>query len=474
MNEQKRNLPKTQEIHNSDHTNKFLEIKNKKTICEICSKQKPTFTCTKCNIYYCKNCQSQAHIPIMKKKHQQYIVALLDGNLDEHRFPSNKYECTRHKEEFNLFCQEEECLKCSKCISDCKNKNHKLDDLGLVADNFIKESEEIELYLIHQKKKIKSKRLKSTGNQEALSKEIDISIQLIEMRSTKLKNQIDIMTQNSINSLKEIKKYFNLQFLNYNKMEKEKTLQVKEKLNKLKIIPKQYSNQKQTIDIIQDWMKVKKKIVPNLNQKKKMKRNERKKKRKLKIKNSIDKFHPKLITESITISNNNQTICNSGKGFGRVCGQKKYLDGKYKIHIRIDSFPLNKNENNAICIGVIDQKNRKNFVKNGKWENSYYFKVIWDNALNSLQSLKRKCESTFVQHQYATPIKKGDILTIILDMNKYQVSFVINDQNFGVAWKKISKNVSFFVDLPWLTNNVKNQITLLSIQKIIQKRKKKF
>ncbi|KAJ3428110.1 ring/u-box superfamily protein [Anaeramoeba flamelloides] len=41
--------------------------------CELCKERKADFYCTKCEVHYCNNCEDKSHIPLMEKKHKEFI-----------------------------------------------------------------------------------------------------------------------------------------------------------------------------------------------------------------------------------------------------------------------------------------------------------------------------------------------------------------------------------------------------------------
>ncbi|KAJ6229015.1 bud13 [Anaeramoeba flamelloides] len=49
------------------------KIESQTPKCDICRKESALFCCTKCDVYFCNNCQEQAHLPELRKKHDPFI-----------------------------------------------------------------------------------------------------------------------------------------------------------------------------------------------------------------------------------------------------------------------------------------------------------------------------------------------------------------------------------------------------------------
>ncbi|KAJ6250423.1 spry domain containing socs box protein [Anaeramoeba flamelloides] len=239
--------------------------------------------------------------------------------------------------------------------------------------------------------------------------------------------------------------------------------------------------------------------------------NSKQKEQKKIIKEVIDEANPKDYFDS-KLKNNRIKLFNYGKSIitvrkwkrsGCICGNKIYSQGLHRINFCIDRFRLSSDYQNFICLGVVDSDKRRKFINDGYWEQTFYFMTHWHPFIenenenkneNNVEKEKEKgnenekekgkgkgkgkgkeqqepkkkllnykCKKfPEIQEEFARPISEGDIFTIHLDMDRKQMSFLINQEDFGIAWTNIPNNVCFFACLSGQkdTNN-KNQISLL-------------
>ncbi|KAJ3429257.1 spry domain containing socs box protein [Anaeramoeba flamelloides] len=193
------------------------------------------------------------------------------------------------------------------------------------------------------------------------------------------------------------------------------------------------------------------------------KKNEKEKdKKKRKLNKEI--FDPKMNHQNaIKLKNQNQTAWNpSEKSRGRILGQTKYSTGKHKIKIKIDQFPNINTESNWIYLGVINTENRENLIKNGDYEETYYFRTHWDKNLHqSFQVKKQNGKLYSEKYPENIKLKENDIFEILLDMDQKTIAFKINENNLGIAWENLPASVHFYAYLEYMEGNEKNQITLI-------------
>ncbi|KAJ3451651.1 e3 ubiquitin-protein ligase trim39 [Anaeramoeba flamelloides] len=174
-------------------------------------------------------------------------------------------------------------------------------------------------------------------------------------------------------------------------------------------------------------------------------------------------FDEKNKDHSILLLNNNRTAINVSRNYiGLVCGKQIYSKGIHEIKIKIDNFNFSRNQDNWICLGVVNSKNRRNFIKNHEWIGTYYLVTEWNpfNVERSIYSWKRKFDPNKISQQYANSFTRGDEIKILLNMTKREISFSINNRDFGVAWENLPKSVNFFVYLEHQRRNDRNQISL--------------
>ncbi|KAJ6239523.1 tripartite motif-containing protein [Anaeramoeba flamelloides] len=108
--------------------------------CEVCEKPKSDFYCTKCEIHYCKNCETQ------------------------------------HNKELTLYCQDEKKIICAECFENCRTENYTIFGLNEYS-NQISEKIQIILNKIQKEEKQNKQTIeRALENQIKLRKEIkDIS-----------------------------------------------------------------------------------------------------------------------------------------------------------------------------------------------------------------------------------------------------------------------------------------------------------
>ena len=119
---------------------------------------------------------------------------------------------------------------------------------------------------------------------------------------------------------------------------------------------------------------------------------------------------------------------NGGNQFNcTVMGDKEIPDNKIsKWKVKLNTF-----ENNSfdilIGIGPDNPNNKINFYK----------ECFTFSCVNSKVVLKSESYSKYIEH--SNRLKKGDIITVIVDRIKGNLSFAVNDINYGIANCKIEK-----------------------------------
>ncbi|KAJ6230368.1 e3 ubiquitin-protein ligase trim [Anaeramoeba flamelloides] len=377
--------------------------------CEVCEAKKADFYCTKCEFYYCKNCESQVHTPFFKKKHQEFI----------------------YKEPFIP----------PKSLNEYSNE--------------ISEKIKIILKKIQKDEKNNKKKIKiSLENQKKIRQEIKDLANFIQNKSDLLIQKIQNSKINYLNLLKNIEIISNTKFTKILKEKEEKRIKINQKKKKIKNLKKLDKDEKK-FKLILESNEIIEKETTEIEEREKKKRKKEKEK---------DKFDPKMNRRNIIqLKNENKTARNSSKyKWGKICGKKIYSSGKHKIKIKIDHFPNLENEINWIRLGVIKTENRQNYIQKGNYEDTYNFRTFWNGKKTQSRKIKKE-NGKWTKEKFPEEInfKKNDILKIFLDMDKKKISFKINEKNLG-GWENIPEKVNFFAHLNHQKGGEeKNQITII-------------
>ncbi|KAJ6255082.1 hypothetical protein M0813_11739 [Anaeramoeba flamelloides] len=82
--------------------------------CQVCEKQKANFYCTKCEIHYCQNCESQVHTSFLKKKHKEFTF--------QEPYNPQENNCSIHQNnKLSRYCKNCQKVICDKCVFDHTN-----------------------------------------------------------------------------------------------------------------------------------------------------------------------------------------------------------------------------------------------------------------------------------------------------------------------------------------------------------------
>ncbi|KAJ3433367.1 tripartite motif-containing protein [Anaeramoeba flamelloides] len=415
--------------------------------CEVCEEKKADFYCTECKVHYCQNCESEVHTSFLKKKHKEFIFQ--EPYVSQEKTNSNL--CDKHKKELCLYCKDDNELICTKCYVNCRINNHEILDLDEYSNEI---SEKIKIIL----NKIKNVEIQ---NNETMQKSFELKNKFkieIQKLSKLIENQSDLLIQkiqkskiNHLNLLLKVGIISDTKFdqiINKNEAKQKDLNKTKKQIKTLKKLKKD----KKIIKLIRESKEIIEKEeeieILRLNQSKK---------------ETGEEFDPEMNRENqIKLKNKNKTAWNPSENWGRICGKKIYSRGKHQIKIKIDQFPNTKNEINYINLGVIKTENMENLIKNGEYEGTYYFHnyLNWDGKIDSQK--KKKENGNYILEKYPEKIilKKNDIFTISLDMDKKKISFKINEKELG-GWENLPEKVNFFAFLDEQKGEEKNQITII-------------
>ncbi|KAJ3424362.1 tripartite motif-containing 59-related [Anaeramoeba flamelloides] len=476
-------------------------------LCEGCEKAASEFYCSRCKIYYCRNCElTEVHGKLLKKKHQKYIQ-----NLSFKETSDNiQVKCKKHDQKFINYCKNEKILICAECVEDCSKSSHEIVSLKTATEHFYNYCKRIHLQIKKQEKGLDEEILQINNNQKKFNQEIVLTYTKTQEQSKLLKQLIDSFMEKNLRFLKKNQQIINKKYkkeIEFKKAQQDEYLNIKnmirrirnfKKENNIKLLIQEYCRLKESINKKKQRQKnllllnnntrlflgkgededesedEDRNYIQN-NNKNKNKKYEKKKQENMKLINNLkqlkiqprisqEKFNQKLKTRTIKLFNNNLTVINMStkKYRSRVCGKKIYSSGIHEIKMRIDQFPNSENQVNEIYIGVINAENRKQFIKSGKWDGTYYFKTCWIpfdlNIKSTSWKIKEDPKMKFIE--YGQAFHQGDNIRIILDMDQKEISFALNDSYFGIAWYNIPKQVCLFISL-WGQEENENQISIL-------------
>ncbi|KAJ6234564.1 spry domain containing socs box protein [Anaeramoeba flamelloides] len=319
---------------------------------------------------------------------------------------------------------------------------------------------------------------KSLENQNKLKEKIKNFCKKIENDSDLMIQKIQDSKTNHLNLFKKIEIIINTKIETILKNTKNKQKEISK--NKIEINTiKKLKKDKNHIKLIQGGKKI---IKSERNSEKnglKGKDKKKGKKSRMGIKGELDEkekekerkseekeeFDTKMnYVNLIKLKNENKTAWNPSYGWGTICGKKIYSSGIHEIKIKIDQFPNPKNQYNHIKLGIIKTENRENFIKKRKLEGeTYIFATIWDHQKKKLVSQKFKNgNGKWTDKNYPKEInlKKNDIFTIFLDMDRKNISFEINEK-YLIGWGNLPQKVNFFAALADQEGKEKNQITII-------------
>ncbi|KAJ3442257.1 hypothetical protein M0812_11989 [Anaeramoeba flamelloides] len=150
-------------------------------------------------------------------------------------------------------------------------------------------------------------------------------------------------------------------------------------------------------------------------------------------------WNPNKKGERIALSNGNRSarfIGGSGRGKDRqIEGVQIMTSGVHTFRLKIDKL------SGCMELGV------KPPLKKG-----WVYKVGWTFCLDCAEK-----HSLGASYRFGKKCKTGDVITMIIDMDKHTLSYKLNDINLGVSSKNISKEVVIAVGI-W---GINNQISFL-------------
>ena len=404
--------------------------------------------CPECNLYLCNKCTNI---------HSEFFV-----NHQVHNFNKNFYEiftgkCNElnHKLNLQYFCKNHNKLCCAACLSKIKGKGD-----GQHFDCTVCSIEEI-------KEEKKNKLNENIKYLEDFSKTIEISInklkeilKIIDENKEKVKKKIsEVFTKirSTLNDredelLLEVDKLFEKNFPKDDIIKQgEKTPnQIKYYLEKGKILNDDWNDNNKLISNINKCINIENNIKNIVEMNETIKKHNSKT---INIKflteeNEINNFLENIKTfgnvgkeeiafkfkfsqaKNYIIKNNGLSITKNKSEWNLILGDKeipKNMISKWKIKINTD---INASYDD-VYIGI--GKNNSKGV-NDCWS-------IYNHCSNIQLCLEGNC--TKYNNKYES-LKKGDIIEVIIDRISNQLSFFINNIDFGIACSNIPKDDKLF------------------------------
>ncbi|KAJ3436385.1 spry domain containing socs box protein [Anaeramoeba flamelloides] len=147
-----------------------------------------------------------------------------------------------------------------------------------------------------------------------------------------------------------------------------------------------------------------------------------------------DMFDPKTSLGGVLISNKNRTAKTDNNASGKmtVKGQKVYTSGRHEVRVKLDS-GSGLNWYVGICNSTATDLQ---YTSSQTW----YFDVF-----NSSKGSSKVHSGNF--SLYANKCKVGQIVTVVIDMDKKQLSFKKGNEDLGVAFNGIPQSVCFCVQM---------------------------
>ena len=409
--------------------------------------------CQECGINMCNKCQNY-HSELFADHH----IYNIDKNINEifTGFCKNK----NHNKELKYFCKDHNKLCCAVCL--CKIKDE--------ADGYHNNCEVCLINDIEKEKRIKLK--ENLKLLEEISINLEQSIKLMKDFGEKLDEQkeklklnvqnIFTKIRNEINNredelLKEIDKRCEKLFLDENMIKSSEKLPIKIKnsLEKGKMIEKEWDKNKLS-SLINECINIENNIkdINLLNDGlKKFKDNENKLEIEIKeedIKNILDKinilgniyeqgkFRFKFQEgRNYTLDKDGLVAKKTGGGNTWNCsiiGNKEIPKNKISTwKIKLNNFCIKNNTWN-ILIGI-GPKNEKNV--------DYFYNYCW-SFICGCSKLSNKSGSEYNYNNHTGKLKQDDIVEVIADRKKGDLTFAVNNINYGSTNIKIPENEELY------------------------------
>ena len=406
--------------------------------------------CSECDLYLCNKCLN-IHIEYLDIHH------IINLDKDNQEIFTGLCKEPNHKKELRFYCKNHNKLCCSSCL--CKIKG---DDLGQHFDcnvcpiKEIKEEKKNKLnenikYLEKSSKNIEDsiKKLKEIYDNIIKSKE-EMKLKISKI-FTKIRN---IINEREDQLLLELDNIYDKYFFKENIIKKGDKMpkQIKILLDKGKILNNEWNDDDKLIERINDCINIENNIKDIIEINKNIENNNSKKfkikflpenEKNIELAENIIKFGEILYEENNEFKfkfkpGNNYTLCNNGLIAKKtsdnfwdcvILGDREIPKDKIsKWKIKINK--INKHGGWDLLIGIGPNSFKKSFY-NECWS-------IFRYSSRVQLCLKNNNNTSYNNHNEI--IKEGDIIEVIVDRKKGNLSFAINDINFGIACSSIPKD----------------------------------
>ena len=411
--------------------------------------------CSDCNLYLCNKC-TNIHYEYLEIHH----IYNLDSNNQE-IFTGKCYELN-HKNDLEFYCKNHNQLCCAVCLCKIKTNGkgqHNECEVCLIKeikDEKINKLKENIKYLEESYKKIQDSinKLKEIYEKINLSKE-ELKMKIINT-FTKIRNLIN---EREDKLLLELDNIYDNTFFNEDIIKKGEKIpnQIKTILEKGKTLGNEWDNNK-LIDKINDCINIenniKNIIIINENIEK----------------YSTKQFNIKFLPDNEQIDELSEKI----KQFGEIMDEEnnllnfKFQSGEnYKVtNNGLIATKIGKNDWNCVIFGdkevpknkiskwkikiIQDKKNKGNsdiFIGIGPllFKGNSHFDECWSIYSHGNKiALKMQKNQILNYNNHKENLKKDDIIEVIVDRKLGNLSFAINDINYGIACSTIPKEDIFY------------------------------
>ena len=411
--------------------------------------------CSDCNLYLCNKC-TNIHSEYLEIHH----IYNLDNNNQE-IFTGKCYELN-HKNDLEFYCKNHNQLCCAVCLCKIKTNGkgqHNECEVGLIKeikDEIINKLKENIKYLEESYKKIQDSinKLKEIYEKINLSKE-ELKMKIINT-FTKIRNLIN---EREDKLLLELDNIYDNTFFKEDIIKKGEKIpnQIKTILEKGKTLGNEWDNNK-LIDKINDCINIenniKNIIIINENIEK----------------YSTKQFNIKFFPENEQIDELSEKI----KQFGEIMDEEnnllnfKFQSGEnYKVtNNGLIATKIGKNDWNCVIFGdkevpknkiskwkikIIQDKKNKDysdiFIGIGPllFKGNAQFDECWSIFSHGNKiALKMQKNQILNYNNHKENLKKDDIIEVIVDRKLGNLSFAINDINYGIACSTIPKEDIFY------------------------------
>ena len=399
--------------------------------------------CPDCNLYLCSKCIN-THSDFFEK-HQTYNLKKITQEIF-----TGKCNKLNHKLTLQFFCKDHNILCCAACLSKIKEKEYGQHfDCNVCSIEKIKEEKKNKLnenliYLEEFSKTIDN----SINELKQIFEKINESKEELKTKIsnifTKIRNTLNEREDELFLQLDNIydKTYFKEDIIKHGE---KSSFQIKSYLDKGKLLNNGWEDNNKLISNINDCINIENNI-KNINE----------------INESLKKCSSEKINIKFIVNENDfKNFIEKIKIFGLLAEEKfvfKFIKGN-NYTVNNNGLNVTKNINGFNCVILGDREIPKNKIS--KWKikintniNDGYDDLFFGIGYNNSKNYK-DCWSIFSRsskiriiikgiiseyNNHKEKLKQGDIIEVIVDRIKGNLSFSINDVNFGIACSTIPKD----------------------------------